>query len=135
MTQDRSRAKLREDETQCTIDDASSRKNGHRPESSTFIKAILDTARSSEKIITLETSAKNSYGITSTRKHIIDKVHYISVITEIDGIPLNPMPKNEQFFQRLGRLSQGTVFNVVVQPRDLVKIAQAKAQTLQQLQS
>uniref|UniRef100_A0A915CNS6 PH domain-containing protein n=1 Tax=Ditylenchus dipsaci TaxID=166011 RepID=A0A915CNS6_9BILA len=49
-----------------------------------------------------------------------------AVITEIDGIPLNPYAKNEQFFQRLERLSQGTVFNVVVQPRDLVKLLKQK---------
>lgn len=45
-----------------------------------------------------------------------------SVITEVEGIPLNPFAKNEQFFQRIEKFVLGKSFNIIIHPRDLIKL-------------
>lgn len=49
-----------------------------------------------------------------------------AVITEVEGIPLNPFAKNEQFFHRLEKLAHGTSFNIIIHPRDLIKLIKSQ---------
>lgn len=52
-----------------------------------------------------------------------------AVITEVEGIPLNPFAKNEQFFQRVEKLPQGTSFNIIIHPCDLIKLIKCQLKT------
>ncbi|KAI1724440.1 hypothetical protein Ddc_05677 [Ditylenchus destructor] len=65
-------------------------------------------------------SDKNEGSSSDTLKRNYTITEVPAVITEVDGIPLNPFAKNEQFFQRLERFSQGTVFTVIIHPLDFV---------------
>ena len=45
-----------------------------------------------------------------------------AVITEVDGFPLNPFDRSEQFFARLEKLEPNSTFNLIIHPSDLVKL-------------
>lgn len=52
-----------------------------------------------------------------------------AVITELDGIPLNPFAANEQLFQRFERVVDGATTNLIVHPSDLVKLFKQELKT------
>uniref|UniRef100_A0A7E4UVQ7 PH domain-containing protein n=1 Tax=Panagrellus redivivus TaxID=6233 RepID=A0A7E4UVQ7_PANRE len=45
-----------------------------------------------------------------------------SVITEVNGIPLNPFAANDLFYKRMEQVPNGTDFQIVVQPKDFITL-------------
>ena len=44
------------------------------------------------------------------------------MITEVNGIPLNPFATNEQFYKRIVTLNNGSEIRLVTHPYDFIKL-------------
>jgi hypothetical protein len=59
---------------------------------------------------------------------------YVSpVITEVNGIPLNPFATNEQFYKRIEKLTNGSEIRIIIQPYDFCKLIKQQLKSIKNL--
>ncbi|KAE9552639.1 hypothetical protein FO519_004152 [Halicephalobus sp. NKZ332] len=56
-----------------------------------------------------------------------------SVVTEMDGVPLNPFAINEQFYRRVEKVPNGAEIKLVIQPHDFVKLVKKQLKTMKNM--
>ena len=85
-----------------------------------------------EEIVPLSKAAKA--GIPAKMSPFLyGRSEVASVITEVDGIPLNPFAINEQFYRRVEKVPNGSEVKLVIQPHDFVKLVKKQLKTTKNL--